>query len=238
MKAMLFALALCASTAVSAAVIPFDFSGVGNNTVVGTLNPNFSVTGGTNFISVDAAPPGTGFFTLVPNGEDNAVLNSASATIVIDLVGFTANTFDGYIASVFGGTVTIEDVGGLGILDTKPFIATPVDGLGRQTFSFFSIQSPALTPFSRLTVTALDNSVGIGNIAHFLIPVPVPEPSTYALLGLLLLSVGGVAIRNRRASRATTKDGPSSEGDRLFQYFNKLLYFLYVKRIQKIYPSR
>ena len=211
MKKLVVTLALCATISAWAGIIDvrtFDGSGLANGTLVGNLVADFSVTGGYNFISINAIPAGTGNFVLPPGGWDNAVTNLFATDLIIDPIGEFTN-FVGYFATFDPGvTLTGFDMGN----NPQAMIVIPQTGPALP-LGFVEVSLQSATPLAYLTVSGPANSFGIGNgfSVFTTLPEPVPEPGTNGIFAGLLIA-GLIACRRKRRPRRHNKDGtPSGE---------------------------
>jgi hypothetical protein len=164
---------------------------LGGTTFTFTPSAGGTQTGATisNFNTIDVAVTSS---TLAPNSDSGTITISQTLTFTPATVGASGPAGFGTEVFTLSGTLTLVAGNSTGIASTFSGTVTQVSGSG-YTVSFAGYAPPS--PGSSGT------GGSTGNISILVQPntVAVPEPASIAMLGLGLVSVGGLAFRRRMA---------------------------------------
>jgi PEP-CTERM motif len=164
-------------------------------TLTGTgLNPTSATFGGTTFTFTAAGPQNGSTpsnFEVIDVAATSTTAPPASDSGMVTLSeNFSLTGTPGTMSFTLTGTFLLQNGSTGGILSFYPGSLTNIVGSGYTVaFAGYAPPSPNSTP----------GSFNDGNISLTIIPNSVPEPASVAMLGLGLLSVGGVALRRRMA---------------------------------------
>lgn len=205
LKIMVLALAV-ASIAAAAPIIGLFSTGLGT---IGGAESNWQVNGGTAYITQDGQfpiPPWTANTAdsrwISPNANYNGVSDTPSTmfsyTLQFDLTGFDHTT------ASFSYAVAADDY-----INSVVLNSTSLGGFGSSFTGLngpFTANSGFVAGLNTITVTVPNSSSTSGNPNGMRFEVldsnveeavnPIPEPSTFALVGLALAAIP--AIRRRR----------------------------------------
>jgi hypothetical protein len=165
-------------------------------TAVGGVVPSGVTFGGTAFTFTQILPGGqTGStpsnFNVIDVGASSTTAPPASDSGSVPLSeNFSITGTPGTLTFTLTGTFSLLAGSTGGIVSTYNGTITNVVGSGYTvTFAGYAPPSPG----------SGSGTFNDGNISLTIIPQTVPEPASVAMLGLGLLSVGGVALRRRMA---------------------------------------
>jgi hypothetical protein len=163
---------------------------------VGAISPPAVTFGGTSFTFTQISPAGqTGStasnFNVIDVGASSTTAPPASDSgSVVLSENFSLTGTSGTETFTLTGTFALTAGSTGGIVSTYSGTITNVVGSG-YTVSFAGYAPPS--PGSGA------GAFNDGNISLTIIPTSVPEPASIAMLGLGLVSVGGLALRRRMA---------------------------------------
>lgn len=163
--------------------VPFDSAG---NDLVLTGQPASPVLNYMNQINIQDVEIAS---TATPPNLINDTVPFSFTLSLVQTPGLQASTAGTGSVTVSGSIlVTRSDIGGE--LSSLASLTVPSLTIGNTQYTF---SDPSYAP---PTVNSAPNSVGAGNLAVLITPTIVPEPASFALIGL----AGLLGLRRRRAN--------------------------------------